>query len=64
MLMLEINGSFFNILNLYPELTQHVNNLFIEQCALLGIILITWDEFFPEFSLFNAFSGTTVEVPK
>lgn len=56
--------SFLHILKLYPESTQQVNNLFIEQCTLLGIILITWEEFFPEFSLFNAFIGTTVEVPK
>lgn len=56
--------SFLHILKLYPELTQQVSNLFIEQCTLLGIILITWEEFFPEFSLFNAFIGTTVEVPK
>lgn len=56
--------SFLHILKLYPELTQQVNNLFIEQCTLLGIILITWEEFFPEFSFFNAFIGTTVEVTK
>lgn len=62
--MLEINGWFFPILKFYPEMSQHIRNLLIKQCTLLEIILITWEEFFPEFSLFSAFSGITVEVPK
>ena len=59
-----MNGSFFHVLKLYPGLIQHLQNLFIEQCTPIGIILITWEEFFPEFSSSNAFRCTAVEVSK